>query len=80
MAKKIQKKRRVLVAKMSSGGVIAKRSNGNKLSSHGIAVLKHSPYTIGRDETVKIIKAVDKIYNQETSDIERLARIYSVKK
>lgn len=80
MAKKIQKKRRALVAKMSSGGVLTKRSSGNKLSSHGAAVLKHSPYIVGRDETVRIIKAVDKIYNQETSDIERLARIYSVKK
>jgi hypothetical protein len=29
------------------------------------------------EQTHKIITAVDKIYNQETQDIERFARIYS---
>ena len=78
MAKRISKKGRRVVIVTDSGEVRTKLLSPKRYSSGISGRVKHPKW--GRQfTTVQIIKAVDKIYNQETSDIERLARIYSVK-
>jgi hypothetical protein len=78
MAKKMFKKRRGAVVAANSGITRAKMFSKRYSSefSGRVRLRLHDK----ENSTVQIFKAVDKIYNQETSDIERLARIYSIDK